>query len=124
MTYASFTSPSWFAGKPAALTHTFGKGTITYIGATLDAPLMHSLVASTLSSAGVQPILPNFPPEVELMQRSGSNGGRMWILINHGISPQTIDLPHPQTDLLTGKQSAAFSLAPHGVLVFALPREQ
>jgi beta-galactosidase len=94
------------------------------VGATLDQKLMHALVTSTLASAGVHPILPKLPSGIELMQRSGSGGPRLWILINHGITPQTIDLPHPQTDLLTGRQSGSFALAPHGVLVFALPREQ
>ena len=124
MTYGPSDTPSWFAGKPAALTHSYGKGSITYIGAALDQGLMHSLVASTLTSAGVQPILANLPADVELMQRTGTSGSRVWILINHGITPQTVVLPHPQTDLLTGKQSASFALGPHGVLVFALTREQ
>jgi beta-galactosidase len=122
MTYGESDTPSWLAGKPAALEHTFGKGTITYVGATLDPALMHALVASTLTAAGVEPILANLPAEVELMQRSSPNGSRIWILINHGTTPRAIDTGHDGVDLLTGKQDQHTTLAPHSVAVFALAR--
>jgi beta-galactosidase len=122
MTYSD--AAGWLAGKPTAISHAYGKGTITYVGATLDPALMHAFVASTLASAGLQPILPNLPVGVELMERSNANGDRVWILINHGAASQTVDANHEGTDLLTGKQDAHIALAPHGVAVFALARKQ
>ena len=124
MTYTSSSIPSWFAGKPAAITHAYGKGTITYVGATLDVPLMHSLVVSTLTAAGVKPILPSLPPDVELMERSTKRGGRIWILINHGASSQRIQLPATAIELLNGGTASTIELAPHGVAVVSPERSR
>jgi beta-galactosidase len=124
MTYAPSDAPSWFAGKPAAITHAYGKGTITYVGATLDAPLMQSLVASTLASAGMKPMLPNLPPDVELMERSSERGARIWILINHGSSVHRIQLPATAIELLNGGTASAIELAPHGVAVVSPERSR
>lgn len=124
MTYAAVCdSNGWLTGHPAALSRAYGKGTITYVGATLDRKLMQSFVLNVLQSAGVRPILAGLPSGVELMQRSGLNH-RVWIIINHNTTAELIDTRQPGTDLLTGKQESTLLLPPHGVAVFAVTRSE
>ncbi len=47
----------WLTGHPAAVSHGYGKGEITYLGSDLDAGLMSALVGKLLSAARVAPIL-------------------------------------------------------------------
>jgi beta-galactosidase len=117
MTYGASDGPSWFAGKPAALTHDWGKGRITYVGATLDPGLMQKLAAWVLDTASVKAILPGLPAGVELMERSNRKGDRVWILINHGNVSQAIDIGSGNRDLLTGEAADHLTLAAHGVAV-------
>jgi beta-galactosidase len=115
-------STGWFSGKPAALARVYGKGTIEYVGATLDAGLMRAYVAATLAAAKVEPILPGLPAGVELMERSSEQGARIWILINHGTSAQSIPLPADAVELLSGKAASSVKLAAHGVAVISVAR--
>ncbi|QHN02993.1 beta-galactosidase [Granulicella sp. WH15] len=119
MTYAD--SAGWLAGKPAAIEHGFGKGSITYIGATLDAGLMKAAVTSSLSEAEVHPILPGLPADVELMDRSSAQGA-VWIFINHGSAAQHVETHRDGTELLSGKSGQSIELPPHGVAVYQLAR--
>ncbi len=53
LTYAASPgSNGWLTDKPAALTRAYGKGTITYIGATLDPKLMLATVDTMLHESG------------------------------------------------------------------------
>jgi beta-galactosidase len=117
MSYGPSEGPSWLAGKPAALTRDWGKGRITYVGATLDAGLMQKLAAWALDGALVKPIVPGLPGGVELMERSNPKGDRVWVVINHGDAPQALDLGRGGTDLLTGAKVARITLAGHRVAV-------
>ena len=111
-------SNGWLDNQPAAVTRTVGKGSITYIGAWLDQPLLNSLTASFLKDAGVQLILPGVPDGVEVCQRTGS-GKSVLILINHTTSSQHIALPAAMTDLLSAGSSKINSvdLPKYGVAV-------
>ena len=115
MSYGASEGPSWFSGKPAALTRGAGKGRITYVGATLDKGLMQKLAAWALHGAAVKPILGDVPAGVELMQRVNGKGDRVWVLINHGDAAQTVNAAG--VDLLTGTSVTRVDLAPHGVAV-------
>ncbi len=124
MTYAAQgDANAWLAGHPAALSRAYGKGTITYVGATLDPKLMQSFVANVLQSADVHPILTGLPAGVELMQRTGLDH-RVWIIINHNTTAEQIETQQPGTDLLTGKRETTLLLPPHGVAVFAVTRSE
>ncbi len=119
-TYATENDPNeWLAGYSAAISHAYGNGTITYVGATLDSSLMRSFVAATLESDGVHPILAGLPSGVELMQRSNPSR-RIWIIINHNTLAESIDTQRPGVNLLTGRSDTTIRLPPHGVAVFAL----
>jgi beta-galactosidase len=115
MTYGN--GETWLDGKPAALTRQVGKGSVTYIGAWLDAPLMRKVVERLLSDAGVKPIVPGLAADVEICERSG-DGKRVWIIINHGQTPQTIHLPVQVKSVLIGNGSGnTVQLGGHDVSV-------
>jgi beta-galactosidase len=93
-------SNGWLDNQPAVITRTVEKGSITYIAAWLDQPLLNSISASFVKNAGVQPILPGVPDGVEVCQRS-SGTKSVLILINHTTTSQHITLSAAMTDLLT-----------------------
>jgi beta-galactosidase len=99
MTYG--TSPGWLDGKPALLTRKVGKGTVTYLGAWLEPALMSKLAAKLLADAGVKPLITGVPADIEVCERSGG-GKRIWIIINHGHSAETVHLPTQWRSLLAG----------------------
>jgi beta-galactosidase len=118
MTYGA--GQGWLDGKPALLTRQVGKGTITYLGAWLEPALMSKFAAKLLADAGIKPIIAGLPTDVEICERSGG-GKKLWIIINHGRSAQTVRLPLQVKDNLVGNSSggdrASIQLAAHGVAV-------
>jgi beta-galactosidase len=109
-------SNGWLDGQPAAVTRKVGKGSITYIGAALDATTMKAAAQWMMTEAGVQAIMPDLPSDIDLSIRSG-NGRRVFILTNYGTQPQTITLPHSMTDVLAGGTVSTVMLQQYGVAV-------
>lgn len=110
-------SNGWLDGQPAAVTRQVGKGNITYIGADLTGAVMDKAVASMLSEAGLQPVLPNVPEGVDVAVRSGG-GKRIVIVTNYNEAAQTVSLPQPMRDVLAGgKEVSTVSLPQYGVAV-------
>jgi beta-galactosidase len=108
-------SNGWLEGQAAVLTRRIGEGSVTYIGAWLDATLLRKMTDRWLAAAGVKPIIAGVSADVEVCERSG-NGRKLWIIINHGDSPQTVHLPVPMTRLLAAAAAAdVIQLAPHDV---------
>ena len=104
------------AGKPAITMNSFGKGKAVYVGADLDAASLARVLRSLAASAGIiQPI--DTPPGVELTVRKA--GGKPWIfLLNHTAAAQTVNLPKPCTDVLTGEaHTGSIELSAYGVRV-------
>jgi beta-galactosidase len=115
MTYGS--GEGWLAGKPAALTRQVGKGSVTYVGAWLDPALMRKVEERLLQDAGVEPIVPGLPADVEICERSGG-AKRVWILINHGPTARTVRLPVQMKNVVVGSGSNnSLQLAGHDVSV-------
>ena len=120
MTYGA--GQGWLDGKPALLTRQVGKGTITYLGAWLEPELMSHFVATLLANAGIKPLVADTSPDVEICERSG-DGKRIWIIINHGRSAQTLHLPLRMKRVIVGSESGSGSsgdsiqLAAHDVAV-------
>jgi beta-galactosidase len=100
MTYGA--DQGWLAGKPAILTRQVGKGTITYIGAWLDPALMRKVADRLLSDGAIKPIIPGVPADIEVCERAGA-GKTLWILINHGRTPQSVHLPQRLKTVLVGR---------------------
>jgi beta-galactosidase len=109
-------SNGWLDGQPAAVTRKVGKGSITYIGAALDATTMKAAAQWMITEAGVQAIMPDLPSDIDLSVRSG-DGRRVFILTNYGTQPHTITLPHSMTDVLAGGTVSTVTLEQYGVAV-------
>ena len=110
-------SNGWLDDQPAMITRPLGKGSITYLGALLDAPLMQQTTAWMLEGAHVEPEFASLPLDVELCRRVGP-GHTIYILLNHGVQPAEVTLPAPMKDLLQGDaQVRTVTLAPQGVAV-------
>jgi beta-galactosidase len=109
-------SNGWLDGQPAAVTRRLGKGSITYIGASLDPAAMKRVAAWMLSDAGLAPVLPNIPAGVDVGIRSGDNK-HILILTNYNAQPVTIALPSTMHDILTGATTSSITLSQYGVAV-------
>jgi beta-galactosidase len=102
LTYGPYNG--WIDDRPAMVSRKFGKGRITYLGTWPDAELMTRIIAWTADQAGVRPVFPRPPRDVEVCRLSGEKE-TLHILINHANEPQRVDLP----------DKSAITLAPHAV---------
>jgi beta-galactosidase len=108
-----------YAGKPAITQNSFGKGNAIYIGADLDPASLARLLPTYALSAGVQaPMEVTVGVEMTIRQA----GGKRWIfLLNQKPDAQTVKLPTPATDLLTGQsRSGEIELSGYGVQVLQM----
>ncbi len=97
----------FYAGKPAAVTHALGKGTVTYIGVdTLDGELERTLVRGVFEAAGAAPA--NLDPGFLVDWRDG-----FWVATNFTSKTQTIPAA-TDAQLLIGHRD----LPPAGVAVW------
>ncbi|MER6922886.1 Beta-galactosidase C-terminal domain, partial [Streptomyces spiralis] len=60
---------------------------------------MRAVTDEVCRTAGVGPVLPGLPAQVQATVREG-DGGRFLFLLNHGAEPAEVSLPEPMTDLL------------------------
>ena len=117
----------WLEGKPAMITRTVGKGSITYLGTLPDATLMRAIMTRAASEAKVSLVKDQLPKNVELCVRAGS-GRRVMILINHSDAAADVTLagryrsllPEPiltPAGLPTSMQATKLTLPAQGVAV-------
>jgi beta-galactosidase len=109
-------SNGWLDDQPAAVTRSYGKGRITYIGAILDDKLMAVAAEWMVQKSGVIPVFGALPEGVEVSRRMGG-GKQVFILINYAQESRRVALPHPMKALLDNKQEETLELAPYGVSV-------
>lgn len=92
-TIATYQDPGgWLDGKPAIVTRSFGRGSITYVGAWLEPAALSALATRLLDDAGIKPILAGAHPDLEIAERAGA-GKRVLIVINHGDVAHEVALP-------------------------------
>jgi beta-galactosidase len=89
----------WLEGKPAMITRTVEKGSITYLGTLPDATLMRSIMTHAVTEAQVSLAYDQVPKDVELCARIGS-GRRVTILINHSNAAADVMLAGRYRSLL------------------------
>jgi beta-galactosidase len=107
----------WLEGQPAMISHRVGKGSLTYLGAVLDASAMHTATEWMLRDAGVEPEFTALPPDVEVCRRVGE-GRTIYVLLNHGAAAAEIKLPRAMSDLLSdGASVSKVTLQTQGVAV-------
>jgi beta-galactosidase len=109
-------SNGWLDDQPAAVTRSYGKGRITYVGAILDDKLMAAAAEWMMHKSGVTPVFGALPEGVEVSRRMGG-GKQVFILINYAQESRRVALPHPMKVLLENKQAETVELAPYGVSV-------
>ncbi|MER8011598.1 beta-galactosidase [Streptomyces sp. NPDC094149] len=80
-------------GMPAVLR----KGRARYMSTLPEPHALRELLAGIAAEAGVHPVLPGLPDQVEAVRR-----GDLLFLLNHGRDAVTVDLPGSHRDLLTG----------------------
>jgi beta-galactosidase len=107
-------SNGWLDDQPAVITHAFGKGRITYIGAVLDDKLMAAAAQWMVQQSGVTPVFGPVPDGVEVSRRTG-DGHEVFILINFAKDDRTVYLPRPMKLLLAGTEGGTVDLPPYGV---------
>lgn len=113
-------SNGWLDDQPAAVTRHVGKGSITYIGAGLDADALMRATRWMVQQSGLTPVLEAVPAKVDVAIRSGE-GKRIFILTNYDTAPQTITLPKAMHNVLAGGETSSVTLPRFGVAVFEEP---
>ncbi len=91
----------WLDGQVAAVTQAAGKGRITYVGTWLDEETMNSLGLWLVDVSGVKPPFGAVPAGVEVCRRVGSEK-EVFVVVNHSKCEQSVSLPRPLRDALTG----------------------
>jgi beta-galactosidase len=110
-------SNGWLDDQPAITQHSYGKGTVTFVGAYLDEVNQRSLLLQIAQQAGVQPVLKT-PAGVEACKRVNKKGEEVFILINHTRIEQNLQLPWQALEHLQGALVGnALTLAPYGIAV-------
>ncbi len=116
----------WLDDQPAAITRKIGSGSITYIGADLDADPNAPLANAAkwmMADAGIHPEFGALPPGVDLYIRKDATH-EVWILINFGkpdAPPQTVTLPSAFENVLAGGNTHAVTLKRFDVVVLQRP---
>jgi len=109
-------SNGWLDDQPAAITHAYGKGRVTYIGAVLDDKLMDAAAEWMVQQSGVKPALGPVPEGVQVSRRVGS-GKTVFVLINFAAEDRQVDLAHPMKLLLANRTADSLVLPRYGVEV-------
>ncbi|MDI6101938.1 beta-galactosidase [Actinoplanes sp. NEAU-A12] len=73
------------AGSPAITRNRFGAGSAWYVSTGLTDDSLEALLRRVAESAGVAPVLPGLPPQVEAVRR-----GDLVFLFNHGAAPAVV----------------------------------
>ncbi|MBV9949689.1 MAG: beta-galactosidase [Myxococcales bacterium] len=108
-------SNGWLDGKAAVVSRALGAGSISYVGAWVDDETMGRLTDGWLEASGLSAWAG--PPGVELCRRVGDSR-EVWICINHGQEPRSLDVPFSGVDRIGGERiSGSLVLGPYGVAV-------
>jgi beta-galactosidase len=110
-------SNGWLDGQPAVLTHTYGKGRITYVGAILDLNLMSKAADWMIAQSGVTQAFGPVPDGIYVSRREGE-GKTIFVMINFTRQDKHVGLPHVMQALLAGREESSVDLPAYGVEVF------
>jgi beta-galactosidase len=109
-------SNGWLDEQIAISVHSYEKGLVYYVGAYLDETSQKALLARMLKTAAVTTV--TAPPGIEISTRVRPGGEIVYIVINHTNAENTIHMPWPVLNHLTGeKTQSELNFAPYGVAV-------
>ncbi len=92
----------WYKGKPAITVNAVGRGQVFYVGCDLDDAGMDALLALIARRAGIQPLLAQPIPGIEVVERVAVDGQRFTIVLNHNNHDVLIPVERPYSEILTG----------------------
>lgn len=110
------------AGSPAVTCRKVGHGRVLYVGTIMTPAFMEAYGPFLVERAGLDPVLPNLPDEVEAAVRYDDEK-QLLFLINHADTPQELrDLRHG--DVLIGEIPGpdGLTLPAYGISVLRQPR--
>ena len=82
-------SSRFLDGSPAISLKKLGKGKVIYMGTYLNAALMALLDSDVLAGSGVEPLLPDLPPDVEVTLRE-ANDRKLLFVLNTSAEPREV----------------------------------
>lgn len=108
------------SGRPMITSRKFGQGNAVYVGTYLTESLVGGLVQQVFSRAGIEPLVPNLPGNVEVSQREGE-GRRLLFLLNCDNERVEVVSAPQGTDLVSGAPcTGRVELEPYGYAVILL----
>jgi beta-galactosidase len=109
------------AGSPAVSRNRAGSGEAYYVATTLGTEGLDRLVQEVAEGAGVEPVLPGLPADVEAVRRS--RDGQSWIFVlNHGTDEAVVQVQG--TELLSGTEANPLRVPAGGSAVVRLQTSQ
>ncbi|WP_350347517.1 beta-galactosidase [Agromyces sp. G08B096] len=101
-------------GRPALTVRDTGRGSARYLATVPDEAGVQAVVDHVLAAAGVEPVVPELPADVEAMRR-----GDVLTVVNHG--PERVSATVAGTDLVTGEAIDGIRLDPYDWRILRLP---
>ncbi|MBN2387741.1 MAG: beta-galactosidase [Anaerolineales bacterium] len=110
-------SNGWLDDQPAVVVHAIpDQGTVYTLGVYLDEKAQQDIIDHILAAAGLRTI--KTPPGIEVRTRLRPDGQEIHFIINHNPGEQSVRLPWPAHDHLSGQDVRGNTLLPpYGVLV-------
>jgi beta-galactosidase len=116
---ATYHAPlSWMDGQPAAVSRQVGPGSITYIGAWLEAAGMKRAAEWMLHESSLEPDTFPVPSGVEVYRRVGQQR-KVFIVENLSRGAKDISLPAPMVNAFSGERIGTVKLDAYGVAVLS-----
>ncbi|WP_027341063.1 beta-galactosidase [Hamadaea tsunoensis] len=106
------------AGRPAVTRHEYGEGVAWYLGTRPEPAAMRAVLDLARADAGVAPVLPDLPADVQAIVRHG-HGSDYLFLLNHGSATARIAVSG--VDVLGGGPVDGVELAARDVALVRLP---
>ena len=109
-------SNGWLDNQAAITVCPYGKGMVYYVGAYLDEAAQRKLLIKVLKTARISMI--GTHPGVEVRTRLNPEGIEIYFVINHEPVEQTVWLPWPAQEHLTGSHTKSeLKLGPYAVAI-------
>ncbi|CAN7275291.1 beta-galactosidase [Pararhizobium sp. LjRoot238] len=102
------------SGRAAITSRKAGEGHAVYLGTYLTDSLAEGLADQLFARAGIEPLILDLPPNVEVTMREAEDR-RLLFVLNTDEEPVEVSSVPAGTDLLTGKEvTGSLLLGPHG----------
>jgi beta-galactosidase len=112
-------SNGWLDDQVGITVNSYHGGFVYYVGMVLDETAQQAFMDRILKTAGIRPVI-DAPPGIEVRKRVNPEGKDILIVINHERAVQTVQLPWPAVEHLTGLTVGdQLKLGPYGVVLLS-----